>query len=182
MSDLPITPKTIITAFDRPNTDFPNFADFSEISETGTLGNINLSHIGTQLIKDCGRFAERHASDLFINWDTIRDFTTNPLPELRSKFNELEDNYSIIFCFGIRAAGVDGNDFLMSRLKNTESSSGYLHPEKIYRRILAVKITIYKKEPECQNQDIKVTLKNITNNFTKLHPDDKDSQEFQYGY
>ena len=69
---------------------------------------INASDIQTKLIQITGRFCERYASDLIC---TLSDLD----PFLHHICIDKSDRWTI--AVGIRESGVDGNLFLLSRLK-----------------------------------------------------------------
>ncbi len=129
--------------------------------------NINWSDILTVLIQDAGRFAERHASDLFIGWKTVEQFLLSADPK------ELDRTY--VFAFGIYESGVDHNEFLMEKLKGTKQAPyGYISaPRAGYRRVLALGIRF---EGDDGLVTLRMELKNITNEFIRLA--DEDSEGF----
>lgn len=85
-----------------------------EIVETGYVGNytgkwdINYSSILTELIHSAGRYCERYASDLFIDWRIIENRLTGD--DIFSA--EGED----IYYFGMRESGVDHEAWIRSRI------------------------------------------------------------------
>ena len=118
-------------------------------TERASLGrDINLSTIATLLIQNVGRFAESYASDFVISWDVVRDIVKN----------------------AIRRSGVDGNNYLMSNLRNTFNKfTGFSRPEDKYRKILALGIELPI------DGGIEVVLKDITDDCYKLNKEDYDA-------
>ena len=72
---------------------------------------INYSSILTTLIQNTGRFCERFASDLFIDWSTIDSKLQDGSMETGSYF------------FGLRDSGVDHESFIDSRMSSYGFSS-----------------------------------------------------------
>ena len=75
---------------------------------------INYSDILTQLIQSCGRYCQRYASDLFIDWKYIEK-------ELE-KGEPINDTY----IFAIRTDGVDHKSFYEAR-KDSKSKHDFYH-------------------------------------------------------
>jgi len=67
---------------------------------------INHSSILTRLIQEAGRYCERFASDLFIDWSIVED-------TLRSSASPTNTLF-----FGFRENGVDGESFIDSRMQS----------------------------------------------------------------
>ena len=78
--------------------------------------NLNYSDIFSELIQAAGMGCEYYASDLFYDLVAIRDAVEN----LESR----------VFFIGIRSSGVDGNNFIKSRLKDNPYTYEYI---KLYR-------------------------------------------------
>lgn len=129
-------------------------------TERVSLGrDINLSTIATLLIQNVGRFAESYASDFVISWDVVRDIVRNAEP-----------GTSYIEVFAIRRSGVDGNNYLMSNLRNTFNKfTGFSRPEDKYRKILALGIELPL------DGGIEMVLKDITDDCYKLNKEDCDA-------
>ena len=117
-----------------------------EIKATGQVGNINISSIITKLIQETGRFTENYASDLLYDID-----------------------------HGIRENGVDGNSFLMNRLKDSLGYYGYPDYARNYRKIYAVRIRNRYKQPNTLDgiPDCEVILRDITHSLNKMDERDK---------
>lgn len=126
---------------------------------------LNLSAPGTVLINLCGRFAEHYASDLFINWDTLRDLAAvHPLSG--------PERYLVLF--GIRESGVDCNAFVLSRLASTLSGySAVPNVSRDYRRLLAALVShepgVEPGVPDLVR--ITVSLRDMTKRRFDLAPD-----------
>lgn len=156
---------TIIKAFKR--------ADVIHIAEGYTdQSKINLSSIATHIIQVTGRFAEHHASDMLFDWDTVRELTSNHVIE------PLENN---IVLFGIYENGVDSNAEIMQNLKTDclDRLTGYVHPKRRYRKILAVQVKtefpeVYTFWSPMTEAYTTVVLKDLTNEFISLDDEDSD--------
>ena len=83
--------------------------------------SINYSSILTRLIQEAGRWCERFASDLFIDWNHAWSKITSLSPD--------SDNLS--FLFGFREAGVDHTEWVLAR--HNESRCPHYEYRKIYR-------------------------------------------------
>lgn len=127
---------------------------------------INLSSISDILIRDCGRFAESHSSDLLISWETVRDLV---------KAHDVSEPEHHVVCFGIRKSGVDHNDYIIYTLRRGFRRKGdFVYPDYFYRRILALGLSITPPEPGCSGIGIKAVLKDITSSLYKLEPEDEE--------
>lgn len=153
------TPKTIEEAFET----CPKLLT----KDSGQAGNINTCSVLTRIIQETGRFCERFASDMFITWQSVEKLYNG-----RMDIDCPETYYET---FAIRRNGVDGNTFLMCRLKDSRfPNHPYVHPEQEYRRILGLKITIMPQEPGCGlAPDVTLELRDLTDSFCKVHPDDE---------
>ena len=89
---------------------------------------INTSSILTELIQQTGRFAERFASDLFIDWQSVNAWIGSGCEENKTWF------------FGIRESGVDHEAFITSRM---ESCGRYWQHN--YRKIFRLDATIEER-------------------------------------
>lgn len=112
---------------------------------SGDIGVVNLANIQTILIQNAGRFCEHYASDVLYDIIAISDEATIP----KAKENDTEE---LIFTFGIRQQGVDGNGYITARLKDT--SNPYKLLRDYYRKILAVKMIKTKDNIWCGIKDI----------------------------
>ena len=100
-----------------------------KINAYGLRQDIDTSEILTKLIQEVGRYCEYCASDLFIEWEIIRDKVINdsfPIDSVTS------------FLFGLRQMGVDSADMIYARYDRSDTA--YLYYRKIYR------LDIYKSE------------------------------------
>lgn len=134
-------------------------------SETGAYGNINTSQTLTRLIQETGRFAERFASDLFIDWKQVENIIGY------GNWMRPKDNETHYLAFGIRRDGVDGNAYVIRRLiDTTDKRSAYLNAEKTYRRLFILKIQLTYDEIQLQKGfnmnditcDVSMGLKDLT--------------------
>lgn len=157
------TPATVRRAFDK--------TEDTVMTETGSPENVNMSDIFTRIIQDTGRFAERYASDALYAIRTVDELC-------RSAWTSREP-VDEIFVFGIRASGVDGNAYFMSRLFDTRSPFvEYVHPEQVYRRVLALRVRIgmlplFDGGTELYPRVI-CDLKDLTHSFLRIDPADLD--------
>ena len=95
--------------------------DSGRWSDWGCAYEVNYSDILTKLIQEAGRWCERYASDLFIDWNIIEN--------KRHDRNWQSGNYF----FGFRKNGVDGLSFILNRLvENSE----------VYRSVWMLKVEI----------------------------------------
>lgn len=164
---LNVTYRTIRNAFDR--SDKPDYM----IMEEGYPGNVNISSILTRILQEAGRFSEAYTSDVLYDLDTLRTLAGNEYP--------LDEDIDEIYTFGIRRHGVDGNNFVMSRLIDTmRPLSSYLFAESQYRKILAVRVTA-KADRDEDGYPIGITpvrfqLKDLTDAFHALNFEDVDDK------
>lgn len=135
---------------------------------SGYANNVNCSDVFSKMIADTGRFAERYASDILYDIDTIKDILLR-MPN---------GDASYIVPMGIRDSGVDGITFLLQRLKETRRTlDDYVYPDIKYRRILAVEIKSRTTHDGTDVPYVTLTLKNITHNLYKWN--DKDNDYFE---
>ena len=159
------TPATIRVAFE---------AESKGIKEESNMGGMNISSILTNIIQETGRFAERLASDVLCDIDTIRLLCENAYP--------LEEDIDEVLGLGIRRDGVDGNNFLLSRLAGSVCGpmSGYVFPEHIYRKILAVRVRVSAERSEdgfiLGKPWVVCELKDISSRFLHLDAADFDAE------
>ena len=118
----------------------PLTADGYRSSYSG-MYSINHSGILTRLIQEAGRFCERFASDLFIDWGGVESWIDNA-----------ETDTETVFLFGFRKDGVDGNSFVLSRF----NGGSYAYPEKEYRSLWRLDIRTGKGEYD--SDEINMTL------------------------
>lgn len=116
--------------------------------------NINMSSIYSKLIQDAGRWTVDYASDILYDIEEIADYIKNPTDKIA------------YFPIGIRRNGVDGYNFIISRLLNTRSGLyPYVYPENVYNALLSVKII---NEPG----KLTVELWDIFHELNKIHESD----------
>lgn len=160
------------------------FADAFDINgntiavDTGSAPNaqspasVNISNTETALIQICGRYADRYASDLFINHAVMLSLLAP---------HDVTDGERYILMFGIRESGVDGNMFTACRLAETLTNPMSDIPtiSHQYRKILAVVIE-YKADPEYPVYiGCTVTLKDMTHSVFHLSKDFLESHEIK---
>lgn len=128
-------------------------------SEKGVLpSTISMSDIYTRLIFETGRWVERYASDLLYDIKAIDDYIKSPdkVPQAN-------------FPIGLRKSGVDGTNFILSRLSDTrQGPCPYVYPAQVYNKILAVSITL-----DDNNFNFDVKLYDITNSILTIDPSDR---------
>lgn len=90
----------------------PNFESREPIEATGNwsesnkIFDINYSSILTRLIQEAGRWCERYASDLFIDWKHIEKSLSDP--EYKGE----------VRLFGFRESGVDHTAWVLNKYNN----------------------------------------------------------------
>ena len=149
--------KTFGEAWRKSNT--PILADANAAIINGKL-NINTSSILDVLIQDTGRFVEHYASDLFIGWQSVLDelnaIVENPVSQEK------------VIVFGLRESGVDNNDYVISKLRDSiHPPFGYVSTA-MYRRILAIQIAVGNDEIP----HVRMKLRNVTHCFVRLEDED----------
>ena len=88
---------------------------------TGKL-EINTSSILTALIQTAGRFCERFASDLFIDWQSVM-----------KQAQEIEPGETVSRLLGFREDGVDGNTYILHNYNQYGGSMSSHYYRKLYR-------------------------------------------------
>ena len=96
------------------------------------LYEINDSSILTRLIQEAGRYCERFASDLFLDWEHVQSSVCSG------------DNTA--FLFGFRRDGVDHAGFVISRYNNNG-----IYAEHEYR-------SLWRLDIKTEDRDITMTL------------------------
>ena len=81
------------------------------------LWSINHSSILSRLIQEAGRYCERFASDLFIDWSAVEDI-------LKSEEQVIEEA-SYHYFFGFRESGVDGETYINYKLQSDQFHHEY---------------------------------------------------------
>lgn len=141
-----------------------------DITAHGYAGDINMSSILTAIIQDTGRFAESYASDVLFSLAEIYTLTENLPKDFRP-----DEPIDKLIPIGIRQLGVDHGAFIMSKLLHTQSSTlmgSYVHPDHIYRKILAVQIHISAPADSYDRVYVKATLRSIMPAINKIDPAD----------
>lgn len=158
-NEIYITPATIRYTFDKQNT--------SICKEHGDLGSINITDILTRIIQDTGRFTENWASDCLYTIAHIRNLCENTYP--------LEQEIDEIYCLGIRKNGVDHNAYIMNQLMQSQRGylDTYVFAEPYYRRILAVRVHVFK-EDGISSPRVECELKDLTTSFHQINKADLD--------
>ena len=75
---------------------------------------INDSSILTRLIQEAGRYCERFASDLFLDWELVQSFV-----------RDADSGDSKTYLFGFRQDGVDHDSFIFSRYASSGDLARY---------------------------------------------------------
>lgn len=109
--------------------------DFSRNIEV----NINADNILDVLIREAGRYCNSHASDLFIDWESIME-----------KFKDFSIESST-YLFGFRDSGVDHYDFIIGKIENCGLKPYY------YRSIWKLDIEV-DEHPEIERKYIAMKL------------------------
>lgn len=138
---------------DRKNIDFrKTFArsdtlcieqGYYEESGSSRKLQINLTTPLTKCIQQAGRFCEYYASDLFISWNEIIEYTDSNLAAGDSK----------LFLLGFRKSGVDHEEFIVNGSSR-------------YRCIYGIEVACLNKDPN--RLCVTFTLKDLTNNVIGL--------------
>lgn len=126
-----------------------------------TQTEINASEIQTLLIQLTGRFCEHYASDLLCTLTDLDPFlSVHGLPDQDDRW---------VIGIGLRDSGVDGNTFLLSRLKETRCGLyDYVHPSMVYRKILCLDI----QDTAGSDASRRILLKDLTHSILHIHPED----------
>lgn len=133
-------------------------------SEESVAGMFSAPECLTRLIQDVGRFAESYASDLFYDLKPVWYLMQGVLPK--------ETGMDEIYVFGIRRNGVSNGPQAMAILmEDVGPYQPYLHPYMRYRKILALKTTVYQNHGEWQ---ICMQLADITDSLIKPEKSDLD--------
>lgn len=103
------------------------------------------------LIQNVGRFCESHAADFLIDWDRITKI-------IKEKENDPNPSISYV-ALGIRELGIDGNEFLITRIN--EAKDPYEFTQNYYRKIFIVAIERKKHEYFNDIMVTDVTLKDV---------------------
>lgn len=142
-------------------------AEDSSDSSVGYRMSINASSVQTKLIQLVGRFCESYACDLIVTFADLQPFISqDKLPPF-----EADKPHRWIIGVGIRELGVDGNTFILTRLKETQiPGRDYVFPQHQYRKVLAVEITDDYDETTVTRT---IRLVNITHDLYKLADEDK---------
>lgn len=82
----------------------------------GKQWDINYSSILTRLIQSAGRFCKNYASDLFIDWNNIKDRLTR---------ENLYTDGVYEYLFGMRQQGVDHMSYILSNANNGKYLNDY---------------------------------------------------------
>lgn len=101
--------------------------------------NINADNILDVLIREAGRYCNSHASDLFIDWESIME-----------KFHDFSIESST-YLFGFRDSGVDHYDFIIGKIENCGLKPYY------YRSIWKLDIEV-DEHPEIERKYIAMKL------------------------
>lgn len=128
--------------------------------ENGDVGNANITSILTFLIRECGRFTERFASDALYTMDHLRD--------IARKKCDFDEPFDEIFIFGIRQDGVDGENYIMKNLADSRRSlNDYVYASHTYRKIYAVRARVFREKglysPRCE-----FSLRDLSHSFLTL--------------
>lgn len=100
-------------------------------AESTHIENLNYSSILTELIHAAGRYCERYASDLFIDWEAVIENMHDP------------DSAGFVRLFGFREDGVDNNDYILNHY-NRDST----YARHYYRALYRLDFAEYTNEDE----------------------------------
>ena len=165
IKDIPVCPKTIVDAVDQAIKDKRVIAEEDTYILFGHQAYMNASTIQTAMIQIVGRFCEHHASDLIIHLAELQPFIQQDcVPE----WDDAQP-HRWTMGMGLREMGVDGNSFIMERILETKSTYGYVHPNHVYRKVLAIDVLDTKDDDGIKRC---VRLVDISNNLYKIAPED----------
>lgn len=90
---------------------------FSNVAFVSEIQNCNFSSEWSRLINEAGRWCESYASDILIDFESIKAY----LERLKNG----EESEGREFWFGFRQMGVDGKSFIESRTEREYASHVY---------------------------------------------------------
>lgn len=147
----------------------------------GHFGEINASTIQTALIQSVGRFCESFASDLICTLSDLQPFIHNKYVTC-SENNTRENPEEWVIGVGIRDSGVDHNEFIISRLKESRKpflpgkdalSKSYVSVSQSYRKLLAIYISECEINPEEKYVALNIYVVDITHDCSVIDPADE---------
>lgn len=128
---------------------------------------LGMDEIQTRIIQLTGRWCVNHAADVLLNLASLQ-----PLDLLECKeVPEPGRTVDWVVAIGFRADGVDGNDYVMSRLKASRRGTPYVYPERDYRQLAAVYV---RDQLDSDGRQVtrQAALLDLTHEVTKLDPSD----------
>jgi len=160
---LPAEPSSVLAACDawfrpRPGVHADTGRVFAE--------HLGMDGIQTILIQQAGRWCEYHAADLLLNLSNIQPLDTLECAEVPEPGQTIE----WVQAFGFRRDGVDGNSYVMSRLKESRRGTPYVRPEYDYRKLLAVYVTDEPENDNCIRR--RAMLIDVMHELNQLDPAD----------
>lgn len=132
----------------------------------GTNNEMNGCSIQTALIHIIGRYCEHYASDIIAVFNALQPFLESNCPTEDGKW---------YIGVGIRECGVDGNGFLLSRLRQSMNPNTHLlDPRRDYRKVLCIEITetIHLTSGTATRL---IQLKDVTNELTYMADEDLEN-------
>lgn len=120
-----------------------------------------LDSITDILIKDTGRFCDNHASDILHDIARLKEAIELTSEEINTLNTEKDTRLTEYLFIGMREYGVDGKEFIESRL--TEQKAIYGIAELQYRRIYGIKVEKYVDPYGAI--EISIALKDIRRNI-----------------
>lgn len=165
IADIPVCPKTIVNAVDQAIKDKRILAEEEIYAMTGHQAYGNASTIQTAMIQIVGRFCEHHASDLIIHLAELQPFIQQ---ECVPEWDDTQP-HRWTMGMGLREMGVDGNAFIMDRIAETKSMYGYVHPNHVYRKVLALDIVDTRDDGGIKRC---IRLVDISYSLYKIDPED----------
>lgn len=128
--------------------------------------SIDATELQTLLIQITGRFCEHYANDLICTLSELQAFL---------EATPVTENLTRVIAVGIRSNGVDGNAFVISRLRQTRKGlSDYVYPEQVYRKLLVIQITetVETDDQELHGGTRAISLIDITHDCNRIAKED----------
>lgn len=156
---------------------------FEEGTAYGTthFDELNASALQTALIQNAGRYCERFASDLICTLSDLEPFIRNK-PVTCSVDNRVKNPEEWVIGVGLREDGVDHNDFILNRLKESRRPSfsgkdalhnAFVNVNQTYRKVLAIYITENRYEWQDEYVKLEIYVIDITHDFSRIDPMDE---------
>lgn len=130
---------------------------------------LGMDGIQTRIIQLAGRWCVRHAADVLLNLASLQPLDLLECGEVPEPGRMVEWAAAI----GFRADGVDGNDYVMSRLRASRHGTPYVYPERDYRQLTAAYVRD-ELDPDGRQVTRQAALLDLTHEVNKLDPSDEE--------